>query len=163
MSSAGAVPAGSTSPVVVDLNGLRVASVPLPGFALHEVKGGRASLIASGSTTWCGTSTQRGTRRGAGGPRPGRRRPGLPSPGVGGTARRVRVHHFPAEERDSLLVVASQSRDWLPSHGRPPPSLGAALVDEGRWLPSAVASRSDGGEGRVRLDPAPADVLGGGG
>ena len=121
VSSAGAVPAGSTSPVVVDLNGLRVASVPLPGFALHEVKGGRASLIASGSTTWCGTSTQRGTRRGAGGPRPGRRRPGLPSPGVGGTARRVRVHHFPAEERDSLLVVASQSRDWLPSHGRPPP------------------------------------------
>ena len=42
MSSAGAVPPGSTPPLVVDLNGLRAASVPLPGFALHEVKGGRA-------------------------------------------------------------------------------------------------------------------------
>ena len=35
VSSAGAVPSG-LPPEVVDLNDLRVASVPLPGFVLHE-------------------------------------------------------------------------------------------------------------------------------
>ena len=36
VSSAGAVRTGSAPLAVVDLNGLRVASAPLPGCALHE-------------------------------------------------------------------------------------------------------------------------------
>ena len=155
VSSAGAVPAASTPPAVVDLNGLRVASVPLPGFALHEVKGGRAfdrvlfNVVRDINKEALDAALTDPGRGGA--------VPASPRPALGG--QHVVSASTPARPRSG--TACSSWRPVARPAGRPPSSLGARRR-------GAVATERGGqpvrrGEGRVRLDPAPADVLGGGG